>query len=191
VKRLVCVVEGQGEVAALPALCARVLLHLGAQGWIVDRDPIRQPRSRLVNEREKSPRRPCLTDGIRRAAMLARARPADAILLLCDADDDCPAVWGPSARHAVAPLLPGAAVMAVREYDAWLLLSHTDAELHGAGVRDPERTRNAKEEMRKLIPGYKPSVHQLDATRRIDVGALRARSESFDKLVRDLAELCG
>lgn len=31
-KRLVCVVEGKGEVLAIPTLCHRVFGHLGIQG---------------------------------------------------------------------------------------------------------------------------------------------------------------
>ena len=51
------------------------------------------------------------------------------------------------------------------------------------------RLSTIQEELRKLVPNYKPSVHQLAVTRRIDVAALRVRSDSFDKLVRDLAAL--
>ena len=40
-RRLVCIVEGQGEVAAIPNLCARILNHLGVSDWVVGRDPIR------------------------------------------------------------------------------------------------------------------------------------------------------
>ncbi len=189
-KRLVCIVEGQGEVAAIPSLCARILLYLGAERWIVDPDPIRQPRSRLVDEKARSPRRPCNEDGIRRAIAMARARPADAVLVLCDADADCAAIWGPDAqKHLVTPVR-GAAVMAQREYEAWLLASYTDEQRAAAKVRDPELIRDAKGELRKLIPGYLPTVHQLAVTRKLDISRVRARSDSFDKLVRALGGLC-
>jgi hypothetical protein len=190
-KRLVCIVEGQGEVAAIPSLCVRILAHVGAKGWIVDKAPIRQPRSRLVDERVKSPHRPCHAEGMHRAVAMARARPADAVLVLCDADDDCPAIWGPDAlKYLVAPA-PGVAVMAQREYEAWLLLNYTDEQLRAAKVRNPEQVRNAKDELRKLIPGYLPTVHQMEVTRRLDIPNLRTRSDSFDKLVRAIGSLCG
>lgn len=190
-KRLVCIVEGKGEVAAIPSLCGRILHDLGVDDWIVDRDPIRQPRGKLVDERVKSPRRPCNGDGLRRAVALARARPADAVIVLCDADDDCPAIWGPDAlKHFVPPIL-GAAVMAQREYEAWLLLSYTEEQRKAAKVRDPELIRDAKGELCKLIPGYLPTVNQLAATRHLNISRVRAQSDSFDKLVRALGSLCG
>lgn len=190
-KRLVCIVEGQGEVVAVPNLCARIIQYLRVEQWIVDPMPIRQPRARLVDERTKSPRRPCNTDGIRRAVALAHARPADAVLVLCDADDDCPAVWAPDALKLLTAPVPGAAVMAQREYEAWLLASYPEEQWKAEKVRDPERIRDAKGELRKLIPGYLPTVHQLAATRRLDIPRVRARSDSFDKLVRSLGSLCG
>jgi hypothetical protein len=191
-KRLVCIVEGKGEVAAIPSLCVRILQqHLGVEGWIVDRDPIRQPRSKLVDERVRSPRRPCNGEGMRNAVALARTRSADAVLVLCDADDDCPAIWGPDALKQLVAPTRGVAVMAQREYEAWLLLSYTEQQRKAAGVRDPELTRDAKGELRKLFRDYSPARDQLKATRSLDISRVRARSDSFDKLVRAIGSLCG
>jgi len=183
-KRLVCIVEGRGEVAAVPQLCVSVFQYLGVADWSVDKAPIRQPRGSLVDERIKSPRRPSRPEGIARAATLAMQRRADAALVICDADDDCPATWGPHALGAIPPPLPAAAVMASREYETWLLHDLSDAK----GV---ESKRGAKEALRRLVPSYEPTTHQLLLTRKLDVPRVRARSDSFDKLVRDLARLCG
>ncbi len=191
-KRLVCIVEGKGEVQAMPNLCFSVFRYLGVEDWRVDEQPIRQPRSQLVNERVPSPRRPCHKDGITRAVALARARRASAALILCDADDDCPATWGPDARSAIQPILDGAAVMASREYETWLLHSFSNEERKTAKVTDADlRKRDAKGQLARLVPGYLPTTHQVDITRRIDVARVRIYSDSFDKLVRDLARLCG
>ncbi|QRN96193.1 hypothetical protein JRI60_45445 [Archangium violaceum] len=192
-KRLVCVVEGEGEVAAIPNLCARVMAYLGVQGWVVDPEPIRRKRSALVDARHPRPRRPCREDEVVKAMVLAqrRPRPGNAVLLLCDEDEDCAAVWGPDATRVMRRLGAGVAVMAVHEYEMWLLLSRPDAELMAAGVAVPVSGRGAKGTMRKLVPDYSPTVHQLQETRRIDIGFLRERSASFDKLVRSIAELCG
>jgi Domain of unknown function (DUF4276) len=188
-RRLVCVVEGKGEVEALPNLCARVRDYLKAWDWYVDPQPVRQPRGSLVDERSPSPRRPCRADEAKRAIRLALLRPADGILLTCDADDDCPAVWGPSARAVVTQTAPGDAVMVVREYETWLLYAHDDAALAGVGITDPERIRGAKEKLRRLVQNYKPTTHQLRLTRQIDIDRLRRASDSFDKLVRSLAAI--
>jgi uncharacterized protein DUF4276 len=190
-RRLVCVVEGKGDVEALPNLCSRVRDYLGATDWFVDPQPVRQPRGSLVDEARPSPNRPCRTDGAGRAVQLALSRPADGILLTCDADDDCPAVWGPSAKEVVTRRAQGDAVMVVREYEAWLLHAFDESDLARAGITDPERIRGAKEKLRKLVPGYKPTTHQLEITRKIDIERLRRASDSFDKLVRSLATIFG
>lgn len=188
-KRLVCVVEGKGDVQAVPALCAKILNYLEAWTWVVDADPVRQPRGKLVDEKTPSPKRPANTDGLSRAITVAKSRPADAVLVLCDSDDDCPAVWGPSGQKLLDGLTRGACVMAVREYEAWLLCAHVNAAK--VGSRSIESIRNAKGELASHWPGYKPSVHQLAATRAIDVSKLRTLSPSFDKLVRSLAKVFG
>lgn len=191
--RLVCIVEGEGEVAAIPNLCVRVMAYLGVQGWVVDPDAIRRKRSALVDAKHPKPRRPCREDEVLKAMTLALRRPGPtkAALLLCDEDEDCAAVWGPDATRVMKRLGAGAAVMAVHEYESWLLLNRTDAELDAAGVAVPVVGRGAKGTMRKLVPDYSPTVHQLDETRRINIAFLRTRSKSFDKLVRCIASLCG
>lgn len=188
-RRLVCVVEGKGEVLALPNLCSRVRDYLGASSWFVDPEPIRQPRGCLVDEARPSPKRPCHAERAGRAVALALARPADGVLVTCDADDDCPAVWGPSAQAVVTQRVRGGAVMAVREYEGWLLHAFDEAQRRAAGISDPDRVRGAKEKLKRLVPRYKPTTHQLELTRSIDIPTLRRASDSFDKLVRSLAEI--
>ncbi|MCC6527288.1 MAG: DUF4276 family protein [Polyangiaceae bacterium] len=187
-QRLVCVVEGHGEVEAVPALCSRIRDFLEAWTWFVDPDPVRQPRSRLVDQGVPSPRRPAPGDGLRRAVELAAVR-ADAVLVLCDADDDCPAVWGPSATAVVTARCSGGAVMVVREYEAWLL--HSKIGATDARGRPVDSIRDARGALRSLIPGYKSTTHQAHLTRRIPIEGLRASSASFDKLVRTLARIFG
>lgn len=189
--RLVCVVEGHGEVEAIPVLCGRVLGRLGVTGWAIDKFPVRQPRSRLVEETVASPRRPCRTDGMSRALAMAHARPATAVLVVCDSDDDCAASWGTSADAMPTQVVPFKAVMAVREYEAWLLWSRSDIELLRAHATNPDIVRDAKGALRRLVPGYMPTVHQLAETRRLDIDRVWARSDSFDKLVRALAQITG
>lgn len=72
------IVEGHGEVAAVPILLRRLALEL--TGAAVDvAPPIRVPRTQLLR-----------ADALVRYVGLARRR-ADSILILIDADDDCPA----------------------------------------------------------------------------------------------------
>jgi hypothetical protein len=191
-KRLVCVVEGKGDVEAVPALCSRILHHLGAHDrWIVDKQAIRSPRSKLVDEGVRSPARPCKRSEVERFLALATARGPDAVLVVCDADDDCPGVWAASMPTQTQTRRPVAAVMAVREYEAWLLWSLDDATLDGARIADPERVRDAKGALSRVDPDYQPRVHQLLRTRQLDIPRVLKRSRSFNKLVRELARLAG
>jgi hypothetical protein len=182
-KRLVCIVEGKGDVLAWPRLCVRILAHLGITGWYVDEQPVRQPRSRLVDESKPPGRRTCNPDGLKRALSLALARHPDAVLVSCDADDDCAALWDPSADEVIRGLGSGAAVMAVREFEGWFLHGRP---LHGP----PESIRDAKGAMRKFIPNYKATTHQAEETRHINVGAVMRSSRSFRRLVKIVQILC-
>lgn len=79
--------------------------------------------------------------------------------------------------------------MAVREYEAWLLLSRLkSAELDGRRVVD---IRDAKGKLGKLTGGYVPTVHQSKLTEQLDVDTVWAHSDSFDTLVRTLANIFG
>lgn len=186
-KRLVCVVEGSGEVAAVPNLCSRVAdyLRVSKASWIVDPVPIRQSRSAFVDEQAPKPPRPPREDTIKRAVELALIRPANAVVLVCDSDDDCAAYWGPAATKLISDRCVGGAAMIVREYEAWLLCSELSSKT--LSDRPIEEIRDAKGRLKALVPGYKPTVHQLELTRKIEIERLRTLSDSFDKFVRTLA----
>lgn len=195
-RRLVCIVEGHGELDAAPVLCNRVLRRLlGVTEWYVDEEPIRQPRSRLVNEAMPSPRRGVNELGLRKALALAASRAPDAALVLCDADDDCPAVWGPQIPSSYAT--PGGSmavggVMACREFESWLLWGFPAADRARVHAANPEHTpRDAKRVLGRLVPGYTPTTHQLSQTRSLQLDAVWAGSDSFDKFVRSVATLTG
>lgn len=194
-RRIVCIIEGHGEREAVPVLCVRImrsLLGIG-DGWYVDEEPVRQPRSRLVDENAPSPKRSSNQDGVNRALLMAAARMPDGILLLCDADDDCPAAWGPSlpqsitfGHHEVAVR----SVMVCREYESWLLWHFPAGDRTRVRAVNPEQSpRNAKRALERLVPGYTPTMHQLAQTRALNLGTVWACSDSFDKLVRSLADL--
>ncbi len=194
-RRLVCVGEGHGELEAVPRLCEAVRRYVGAEDWRIDPEIVRLKRPDFVGAavgKQKGTTR-CNPRGIARAVELARRRPsgADAVIFLCDADDDCAADWAKSlgavATHGVAT----AGVMAVREYESWLLWNIEESVRHAHGLVDPEAKRDAKKAMRRIVGSYSPTTHQLKFTRELDVPRVRARSKSFDKFVRSLATLFG
>lgn len=190
-KRLVCVVEGKGDVEAIPTLCSRVLHWLGASSWVVDKQAIRQPRTKLVDGAVKGPAKPCKAAEMTRILALATAREPDAVLVLCDADDECPGAWATSVPPTTHHGSPVAAVMAVREYEAWLLWNLTGETLAHIGIKDPERIRDAKGAMARADTTYQPTIHQLPRTRALDIARVASGSRSFRKLVRELARLAG
>jgi len=179
-----------GEATALPSLAARILALAGRSDWKVPRDAIRLPRGLLVDERKASPLRPPRKEGFEKAVGVARAQGASALVVLVDADDDCPVSFGPPAA-ALFHGLAGKAVMAVREFETWLLLNHSPQDLANAGVKSPERIRDAKKALARLVPGYLPTTHQLQLARSIDIDQLRGRSKSFDKFARCVLDVTG
>ncbi len=104
------IVEGWGEVSAVPVLLRRLAATAGLYDVAIGR-PIRRKRSELVQE---SP--------LRHAVQLARLRPdCRAILILFYSDDDCPKEMAPAVEAwaaAEAQDIPCAVVMAHREYEA-------------------------------------------------------------------------
>jgi len=192
VKRLVCVGEGHGEVKALPRLCLSIRNYLNVVDWNIDPTIVRLPRADFVAPPVSKRRTTtCNAEALGKGIQLARMRPADAVLVVCDADDDCAVTWGKSVSAMTHYGVQVAAVMAVREYEAWLLWNMDDAKLKESGVTDPEKKRDAKGAMKLVVPGYAPTTHQLELTRKVDVERVRSRSRSFDKLVRSLAALFG
>lgn len=82
---IVSVVEGDGEVRALPKLLYRLAREVGVASLRVPA-PMRVPRGKLTTQ-----------GGIERAvgAAAQRVGAAGGVLVLLDADDDCPAALGP------------------------------------------------------------------------------------------------
>ncbi|WP_329557813.1 hypothetical protein [Streptomyces sp. NBC_00696] len=132
------VVEGEGEISALPVLLRRLMYE--AEIWDADiQPPFLVDRGRLV--------RP----GGLEAAVEAQARrvPADhpgGILVVIDADDDCPASLGPSllARaEATRSDRRTAVVLANREFEAWFSSRQRPRSAAGRGSPSTWRSQPA------------------------------------------------
>ena len=107
--RIACIVEGDGEEAAMPLLVRRIARDMEPLALVEPFLSQRIPKSRLVGKP------PYLENAIEFAARGAGT--SGAILLVVDADDDCPAAVGPAllqrARKARADV-PSAVVLAKR-----------------------------------------------------------------------------
>lgn len=184
------IVEGFGEVEALPVLLRRLVQQARAWDVGVGR-PIRRPRNKLVKE-----------GGVRQAVRLAVQQPeCGAVLVLVDGESDCPADLGTTAQRwatAAAADRPCCVVLAHREYEAWFLASieslrgfrgvRADASPHA----DPERPLGAKEQLQeRMEPGasYLETADQPAFSAEFALSAAYRRCRSFRKLADSFASL--
>lgn len=188
--RIAAIVEGDGEVKAVPVLLRRIGVEVAPLTAFEVVRPIRVSRGLFLKE-----------DGLERYVNLAASRAgADGrILVLLDANGDCPAELGPvllRRARALRPDLLIEVVIAKCEYEAWFIA--TVDGLRGirgiastAGVPpDPESIRGAKEWLRARMSGpYSPTADQAALTARFDMTLARRRSPSFDKMWRAASAL--
>jgi hypothetical protein len=186
------IVEGHGELSAVPILLRRLAAELLGLYDLHCLAPFRLSRGKLIKENE-----------LRRAIAFGhlKMRDLDAphlILVIMDADDDCP-VGIVRALHAQHQALFAAArtaiVLAVKEYEAWFLAANMNETDH-QNLRtitpnhpNPEEIANPKAVFERdfLKPGfaYSETIDQPRFTACMDIQtALRAAS--FDKLVREV-----
>jgi len=178
------IVEGQGEEEAVPILLRR--LRDTAQAWTLDvGKPHRRRRTQLVKK-----------DSLQTAVRVAALREdCVGILVIFDADDDCPKELAPTLEEWAREAAGGKAcalVMANREYEAWFLASIE--ELRGtAGILsdatshpEPEAPRDAKGQLEHRMPSgasYSPTVDQAPLTAHFNMESAYRRCRSFRKLV--------
>lgn len=194
VKAIFPIVEGHGEVEAVPELLRRLARERFQHHYLNVMRPFRLPRGKILRERnlEKA-----VDFGVRK---LSEYRSVGAIFVLLDADDDCPAELGPALLRRVRSMrssLLSSVVIAKCEYESWFLASAIS--LRGkASVRpdavpppDPEAIRDAKgyleREIFMLNSRYSETVDQVSLTALMNFDEAR-RCQSFEKLCRDLGK---
>lgn len=190
--RLATIVEGDGEVKAVPVLVRRVGMDVAPLAALDVVRPVRVPRGLLLKE-----------DGLERYVNLAasRAGPGGGILVLLDANGDCPAELAPVLLRRARAARPDRlieVVIAKCEYEAWFIatidcLRGTRRISSTANVPpNPESIRGAKEWLRARMSGrYSPTADQAALTARFDMTLARRRSPSFDKMWRAVRALLG
>ncbi len=188
---LACIVEGDGEVAAVPIAIRRIIQWVDPSLIVNIHYPIRVSRPKLVKPGE-------LERTVDFAAR--RAGKSGAVLIVLDSDDDCPASLGPEllgrARKARSDL-PISVVLAKREFEGWFLASAESLRgLRGlaadlAPPPDPESIRGAKAWLTaRMIAGrsYKETVDQPALAALFDLQQART-APSFDKFFRDVVAI--
>jgi len=188
VVHIASIVEGDGEVEALPVLIRRVVTEIDPGVTPLIARPFRHPAGRV----QKS-------GGLERAlSAVAERSPAHAIVVLMDCDDDCPKELGPQmalrAKQARPDLLT-AVVLAHREYESWFLAAAESL----AGKRrlapdlvapaTPENIRDAKGWLSQHIQGagrYSPTQDQAALSQWLDLNRTREKSRSFRKFWKEM-----
>jgi len=179
------VVEGDGERQALPRLLHRIAAELGVD-LRTPKPPFRIPRSKLVT-----------SGGIERAidAQASEVTGAGGILVLFDADDDCPAQLGPqllTRARAARSDKRVAVVLAKREFEAWFLAALPSlAGQYGfpddlPTLDNPETPRDCKGRLTKARGHglrYSPTVDQAPLASIFDMKMARSNLPSFDKVL--------
>ena len=186
------IVEGKGEVAAVPILLRRIAAKVSPATSVKAPQPIRVRRNGVLKEGE-------LERYVELASKIM-GNDQGGILILLDADDCCPKELADEIlrrAHAARGDRRIRVVLAKREYEAWFLAAARSI----AGRReidestmpppDPESIRGAKEWLSRCMPSnraYSPTRDQPALTDAFDMDVARS-APSFDKLWRDVTYL--
>ena len=166
-------------------LLRRLSAWLSPDAHISIPQPIRVRRDRFLKRDEE----------FRRFLLLAAAKSGDNgwILVLLDADDDCPAELGPEILERARGSVPHSSVSVVlanREYEAWFLAAaeslngHRGFAFESPPNFEPERPRDAKGWLGERMAGgkYRETTDQPAFSARMDVEQAFRLSRSFRKL---------
>lgn len=189
------IVEGHGEVTAVPVLLRRLFEETGLPNQGVRLalpPPFRMQRSKIgKGERD-----------FRRAVDFAarKAGPEGGIVVFLDADADCPAELGPRLLGAACearPDRPVVVVVAKSEFEAWFLAAarslrgHRGIAQNASPPDDPESARGAKERLKALLEEgatYLETTDQAAFTAQLDLNEACA-APSFARCRKRITEL--
>ncbi|MCY4554558.1 MAG: DUF4276 family protein [Candidatus Poribacteria bacterium] len=188
-----CIVEGHGEVEAVPLLIRRVAANLYPELEVIIPRPIRIAKNKLLQ-----------ANGLEQWVEIVSVRigAQGAIFVILDSDDDCPAELGPDLLHRASQVhtgLPIAVVLAKCEFEAWFLAAAESLrgqrglsnDIHPPN--DPEGIRGAKEWLSHQMESsrtYSETQDQPALAALFDIEQAR-QADSFDKCYRDIVRLLG
>jgi hypothetical protein len=188
-----CIVEGHGEIRAVPILIQRLVGLVNPNLWAIIPRPIRQPGGTLLS-----------SGGLEKAVELAVCGLTEPglVLIILDSEDICPKEVAPlllaRAERVAAGRRQVAVVLAHREFECWFIAAAKSLAGHSGlppdliAPPDPESIRGAKEWLRRNMAvgrTYSPAIDQPALTNRFDIEAARA-APSFDKLYREIERFC-
>ena len=189
---IIAIVEGVGEVQAVPILIRRIADAIVPGTVPRVPKPIRVNRDRLLKE-----------NVLERYVDLAarQSGPNGGILIVLDADDDLPCDKAPEILRRATTARNDrriGVVLACREYEAWFLAAadslagHRDLGSDTTAPANPESTRNAKGWLAgRMAAGrsYQETRDQPAFSSLFDLDQARRGAPSFDKMWRTVEEL--
>jgi len=186
--RIASIVEGDGEEKALPILLRRLRDEWQVVNEFVEPlPPIRVHRDRFINRDEE----------FRKQLLLAAAKCGERgwILVLLDADDDCPVTLATDIHRRAMQYISHrrlSVVIAKREYEAWFLAAARSLDgrrgfCYPDEFVDPESPRDAKGWLRRNMESrtYSEVLDQPAFTAHFDLQQAFDNSRSFRKLCKE------
>lgn len=187
-RSIISIVEGLGDIKAVPALLTRILQNEGQWSW-------------YAGKAHQAHNLHTLKKGLERFLRhAANEKNCAAILILLDLDDGCPKKEAESLALEIQTFnlpQPVAIAFAHREYEAWFLASlPTIAGHYGLPSDvlyegDVESKRDAKGWFKQRMLGrkYNPLIHQKKFTSLIDLELAYENSRSFRRLYHAIEQL--
>lgn len=190
--KIVPIVEGHGEVKAVPLLFRRVIAHLDLAVPIEVGRPIRKARGSLIKE-----------GGIEAAVSLAAIEIGEqgAVFILLDSEGDCPAELAIKLLNRAQNARPdktSSVVLAHHEFEAWFLASASSLKGFGGlseEIEDhpsPEQVQDCKGWLEHWMPAaykYSETIDQPAYTTRFEFELAR-KARSFRKFWKELESVC-
>ena len=179
------IVEGHGEIQAIPVLLRRILQEQIGCYCSKIAPPMKLPRSKMI---QSVP----LSSMLRMASCVQNC---GLILVIFDADDDCPAELNANFRAAledVQPQIECEVIAISREYECWFLASMESLRskrgiaANAVSETSPEIVRGAKEKISEFMPRGRPYVETSDQpalTALLDLEVVIEKCDAFRRLL--------
>ena len=174
IDRIICIVEGQGDGAAIRVLLQRLITEFDPNLYCDIGKPVRRNRSSLVKPGE-------FERQVQAAGQFAGS--TGLVLVLIDADNDKVCELGPELTRRAHLARPDRRVLvslAHREFEHWLVAALESRPSNFESIQ------NAK---KLLAEDYSPTTHQAALTARMDLDLARQHSHSFRRFCNRFREL--
>jgi hypothetical protein len=181
------IVEGHGEVQAVPILIRRICHEILDRYDVVVRKPWKLPRSKVVKPPE-------LFRAVQATSQSVGS--TGGVLVLLDLDDDGCAIQLAKSLAVENVQCRIEIVVAVREYEAWFLAAVSSLRSHKSMsddahfLDDPEAPRDAKGRLEmRMLEKYRETLHQASFTDLLDLDMACAASRSLRHMVSAVQRL--